>query len=339
MSVMIKVSNFIPGKGMRNAHIQSMLPTLMRTRLKFTTVRERLDLPDGDFIDLEWIGEGNGPIVALFHGLAGSSDSPYIKGMMQAILDNNWRGVLMYYRGCSGTPNRLTKTYHLGQSEDIDFFSKTLHMRFPNTPLFAIGFSMGGNLLLKWLGENPEQHIYQATVAISPPFDLRAASHAIRKGRGWLYQWVLLRNLRQYLLDKYQYQKSPVDVELLGEIKSFWDLDEKITAPINGFKNATEYYRQAGCGRVLQYITTPTLIIHSKDDPLIPTNTIPHEEMLSPQVTLELSEHGGHVGFVAGSLQTPIFWAEDRAQQFFHSFLGSSWIDPSSFDDSYFDDE
>ena len=320
---MIVSSEFIPGKGMRNPHIQSLLPMLVGARAKIVTRRERLDLPDGDFLDLEWVGSGDGPIVALFHGMAGSLESPYIRRMMQMILELKWRGVLMYYRGCSGTPNRLEKTYHLAQTEDVAFLSTTLHARFPTVPLFAIGYSMGGNLLLKWLGDNPNQSIYCAAIAVSPPFDLRAASHSVRKGSGQLYQWLLMRDLRRYISKKYEYINGPISLDKLDTIKSFWDLDEKITAPVNGFKNAVEYYRQASCNRVLKNITTPTLIIHSKDDPLVPTETIPSEDWLSEHISLEISDYGGHLGFVSGSLQHPEFWLEQRILKFLEVMMPS----------------
>jgi predicted alpha/beta-fold hydrolase len=317
-------STFKAAKGLGNAHLQSMYPTIARHRLKVSTQRERLELPDGDFIDLEWQREGIGPIVILLHGMAGNLDSPYIKGMLQELKAIGWRGVMMYYRGCSGVPNRLNKTYHLGQTDDFAFTLNHLKKHYPDTPIFAIGYSMGGNILLKWLGENPEQTILNAAVTVSAPYDLRASSVAIRRGGGRIYQWLLMRDLRRYIRSKYKYPNAPINTTKIPSIKSFWDLDEKITAPVNGFKSAIDYYNKASCKRFIKHITSPTLIIHALDDPLIPKKTLPKDSELSKTVTMEISETGGHVGFISGNLQHPIFWLDGRIIAYLLKFVNSS---------------
>ena len=313
---MIKDSTFTPAKGLGNAHLQTFYPTVARQALKVTTQPERVELADGDFLDLQWHGHGEGPIVLLLHGLAGSPESPYIKGLMQQLNVQDWRTVLMQYRGSSGVPNRSSHTYHLGQSDDLDAAIHYLQDRFPDKRLFCVGFSMGGNILLKWLGEHPEQTAVTAAIAVSAPYDLRRSAHQIRQGSGAIYQWLLMRDLRRYLKNKYSAQHAPIDLQNLADIKSFWDLDEKITAPLNGFADANDYYHKSSCIRVLKNITTPTLIIHATDDPLVPASTIPSNENLSATTTLELSPQGGHVGFVSGTWNNPIFWLEQRIPEF-----------------------
>lgn len=318
---MIQESEFVPAKGLRNPHLQSLFPTFARYRLQIERQRERLELPDGDFLDLDHIGKGEDLMVVILYGMADSAKSPYVKGLMQVIIKLGWRGVLMYYRGCSGQPNRLPQTYHLGRTDDLTLLFNYLHNAFPKTRLAAVGYSMGGNILLKWLGENPQQSLIQAAVAVSAPYDLRAASAAIRHGNGRFYQWLLLRDLRRYVNNKYRYPNAPVNLNQIADIKSFWNLDEKVTAPINGFHNAVDYYHRSSCGPWIKHITAPTLIIHAKDDPMIPASTIPTNKTFTQAVTLELSEHGGHVGFVGGSLHKPDFWLDKRIPKFLNEQL------------------
>jgi len=318
---MIQKSKFIPAKGLSNPHLQSIFPTLIRRHLKIKYRRERLELADGDFIDLEWLGKGEGPIVIILHGMAGSATSPYVKGIMQNIAARGWRGVLMYYRGCSGEPNRLQQTYHFGKTTDLNDVLNYLHSTHPNTKIFAAGYSMGANVLLKWLGETPQQTQLQAAVAVSAPYDLRSASAAIRHGTGRFYQWLLMRDLRRYINNKYQYPHAPIDLKSVTKIKSFWDLDEKVIAPLNGFNSAIDYYHRSSCGPWIKNIKTPTLIIHALDDPMIPMATIPSADELSESVVLELSQHGGHVGFVGGSFKNPIFWLDTHILDFFTPYL------------------
>lgn len=309
-------SEFIPAKGLRNPDLQTLFPTLARMRTQVAMRSERLELADGDFLDLEWVGSGDGPIVLILHGMAGNATSPYIKGIMQEIIDRGWRGVMMYFRGCSHEINRLPVTYHFGRTEDFGLLLQHVKQKFPNAPLYATGFSMGGNVLLKWLGENSQQTDIHAAVAISAPYDLRSTSIQIRQGKGRVYQWLLMRDIKRFVNKKYNYPHSPVAVETIDKIKSFWDLDDKLTAPINGFKDAVEYYNQTSCKPWLPHITTNTLIIHALDDPMIPANTLPSIDTFSATTHFELSQHGGHVGFVAGSLSQPIYWTDSRIMDY-----------------------
>jgi predicted alpha/beta-fold hydrolase len=314
---MIVPSEFTPAKGLKNANLQTLWPFVARLRVHPKLQRERVELSDGDFIDLEWAGEGDGPIIILLHGMTGNIDSPYIKGMLQSIAAQGWRGVMMYYRGCSEEINRLPVTYHFGRSDDFDSVLRHIQNKHPQTPLHAVGYSMGGNVLLKWLGEHPEENILQSAAAVSPPFDLRSCSANIRKGLGRFYQWYIMREVRHYLRRKYSYPDSPIDLKKVIATKSFWDLDEKVTAPINGFPDALTYYQSSSCKSWLKHITTNTLIIHAQDDPLIPSDSYPSCDKLSKKIRFEISRHGGHVGFIGGSISQPEFWLDQRILKFF----------------------
>ena len=180
---------------------------------------------------------------------------------------------------------------------------------------------MGGNILLKWLGENPKQTILRAAVAVSAPYDLRAAAAAIRQGNERFYQWLLLRDLRRYVIGITNIQTHQLTQNQSPISKVFGLLMEKVTAPINGFQSAVDYYHRSSCGPWIKHITTPTLIIHAKDDPMIPPATIPANEAFANTVTLELSEYGGHVGFVSGSLRKPNFWLDQRVPEFLAEYL------------------
>mgnify|MGYP000337871519 CR=1 FL=1 len=319
---MIKDSTFIPAKYAANPHIQSMWPTfIMRRQADLKTRRERLELTDGDFLDLEWYGNQTGPIIILLHGVTGNMTSPYIKYLMPELAAYGWQPVMMYYRGYSGEHNRLNIGTHAGQTDDLATLIKLLKQRHPNTALAALGFSQGGNMLLKYLGEYQNKALLNCALAVSPPFQLRSIANRIRHGISKFYQWYLLRELREFYRTKFQYRPAPFDLKNIDRYHSFWQFDDKITAPLNGFKGAVDYYRQASCGNYLASITTPTLIIHAKDDTFMSADIIPTAKALSNTTILELSAHGGHLGFVSGTLFKPHFWLADRIPDFLQNYL------------------
>lgn len=319
-------SQFEPAKGLTNRHAQTMYQPLRRKIPVLSPRRERLELPNEDFVDLDWLGGETGPIVILLHGMAGSLNSPYAAGMMQYIVRQGWRGVIMYYRGTSGGPNRLLTHTHLGETETVNFLIRTLSQREPDTLLAAVGYSMGANILLKWEGEAAENNPLQAAAAVSPPFDLRRASNYMRSGTSSFYQWLLLRDLRNYFIEKYSYRNVPdilgCTLEDIKNIRSFWEFDDKITAPLHGYLDAADYYGNSSSINYLHAITKPTLIIHAKDDPFIPEACIPDAYQLSNTTVMELSDQGGHVGFVAGTIRKPLYWSEQRIIEFLQPYLG-----------------
>lgn len=319
---MINKSKFKVKKFLSNAHFQSMWPTfIMKNKPSLNTRRERLELPDGDFIDLEWYGPETGPIIVMLHGVTGELNSPYVKYAMPRFAEFSWRSVLMYYRGFSGEDNRTTTTTHAGHTEDLQYLLDTLQQREPDTLLAAAGYSMGANILLKYLGEHGKNTPLKTAVAVSPPFQLRSIANRIRHGAGRFYQWYILKNLREFYQRKYRYRKAPFDIKAIHTYNSFWTFDDRVTVPVNGFKGAVDYYRQASCMKYLINVSTPTLIIHAIDDSFMNPDVIPAEKDLSPDITLELSTNGGHLGFVNGSLFHPEFWLNQRIPEYFAKFL------------------
>ena len=319
---MIVTSDFKPAWWLTNEHAQTIYPTLMRHRSALIDKHERLELPDGDFIDLAWAVNGLGgdaPLVVFLHGLGGGSHSAYAPGLLSAFNRAGFRAVLMHFRGASHEPNRLSRAYHSGDTGDLSFLLKTLHEREPHTKKVAVGVSLGGNVLLKWLGESGSNSLLQAAVAVSVPFQLQSVADKVNQGFSRLYQAHLLRSLRRTFVRKFSDENVmfPFSAEELNKLSCFWTFDDRVTAPLHGFPNVHAYYREVSSKQFLRNITTPTLVIHSLDDPFMTQEIIPKEGDLSSDVTLELSDHGGHVGFISGKIPgRPIYWLEHRIPLF-----------------------
>ena len=313
---------FQPAWWCRGPHAQTLWARLVRQVPEIRFWRERLELPDGDFIDLDWSEHGSGPIVIVLHGLEGSSDSPYARGIMQAIERRGWRGVIMHFRGCSSEPNRLARSYHSGDTGDLSHFINTLRRREPRTPLATVGFSLGGNVLLKWLGKAGGAAPLRAAVAVSVPYVLRGAADRLNHGFSRLYQWQLLRSLRGTVVEKRRRIKLPLNIQDLSTLKSFRDFDEYVTAPLHGFDGADHYYTVSSSRQYLKGITVPTLLLHARDDPFMTEKAIPGQNELSESVVLEVSTHGGHVGFVAGAWPWRArYWLEERIPAYLGQYL------------------
>ncbi|HET7922004.1 MAG TPA: hydrolase [Gammaproteobacteria bacterium] len=309
---MIVESAFQPSRLLKNRHLQTIVPNVLFKRARPPLRRERLELPDGDFVDVDWTTREEGPIVIVLHGLEGSIRSHYAAGIMQRIHDLSYRGALIYFRGCSGEPNRLSIGYHSGFTQDLEYFTALLKQREPGTPLAAIGYSLGGNALLKWLGESQHASRLDTAIAVSVPFDLADASRAIEIGLSRLYKWNLLGRMKRSMLEKFQRISAPISLPDISNIRTFREFDDRLTAPLHGMNNADGYYRTCSSRYFLKNIRVPTLILHSRDDPFMSPASLPRPEELSDAVTLELSRRGGHVGFVNGSLLHPNMWLLER---------------------------
>ena len=320
----MKNAPFKPAWWLPNSHLQTLWPVLCRRRIKSLHLRrERFELPDGDFLDLDWAGEGTGPIVLILHGFEGSIHSHYAMGLLKAVCERGWRGVFMHFRGCSGEPNRLTRGYHSGETSDVAILMNALCKRESGTEFAAIGVSLGGNVLLKWLGETGGHCPLKSAVAISVPFELHKAAFRMQQGFSRTYQWYFLKRLRERLLDKFQ--KIPaqgLDLSILSDLRTVYQFDDKVTAPLHGFASVYDYYSRASSRQYLRSIRVPTLLLHAKDDPFMTEDVIPSAEELSESVQLEVTKSGGHVGFVSGKVPwRPRYWLEQRIPVFLGEYF------------------
>jgi predicted alpha/beta-fold hydrolase len=320
----VVTSTFRPPWWLRNRHLQTVWPGLFRPGRNVDLVWERIALPDGDFLDLAWTHRGTGPIVLILHGLQGGLRSHYALGLLQTLERAGFRVAFMHFRGCSGEPNRLPRGYHSGETGDTAFVLELLARRFPESALGAVGISLGGNVLLKYLGETGRHTPLRAAVAISVPFDLADAAQTLETGLGRLYGRYLLGSCVRATKRKFALVDPPFPLPDLDAIPTLRAFDDAITAPLHGFADATDYYRRSSSRPFLRAIEVPTLIIHARDDPFMTEKAIPDDTELSGAVLLELSRHGGHVGFLApGGGLRPSFWLEQRVRRFLRAQLVS----------------
>ncbi|PWB73351.1 MAG: hydrolase [Holophagae bacterium] len=325
---MAALPEFRPAWWLPGPHLQAVGARLLRPRGRVRCERERFELADGDFVDLDWVIEAGGrspdrdaPLVLVLHGLEGSSSSDYVLSIHCALASRGLASLALNFRSCSGEPNRLPRFYHSGDTGDAAAVLRLLRERFPARRIGAVGFSLGGNVLLKLLGEcgggGREGLAPDAAVAISVPFDLSAGIITLEHGLGPLYQRYFLRKLRRKLRLKAALLRGHVDVDCLLAVRTLRDFDDLATAPLHGFANSADYYRRASSKPVLGAIRVPTLLIHAADDPFLPSSAIPRAEVeASPHLNAIFPDHGGHVGFVSGPPWAPVFWAEQTAATF-----------------------
>jgi len=318
---MITASAFRPAWWLPGAHLQTLYPSVFRKRARPRLTRQRLELPDGDFLDIDWTDDPGGMLVLVLHGLEGSLESHYAGGLLTRLLREGCYAGLMYFRGRSGEVNRLPRSYHSGDTADLDFVIKALCATYPHRKIAVIGISLGGNVLLKWLGERGRNAPVHTAVAISVPFDLDRAARRLESGFSRIYRNHLLGKLRQSVIAKSAIHKPPLPLHELNRLRSFHAFDDAITAPLHGFAGVGDYYSRSSCKQYLKTIGIPTLVLQARDDPFLPADALPGENEISPAVTLELSGHGGHVGFVAGANPcTPVFWLEQRIAEHLAGF-------------------
>ena len=314
---------FRPPWWLRSAHLQTIYAPLFRRAPRIPLRRERIELRDGDFIDIDWTPGPAGPLVLVLHGLEGSSDSKYARGILSAILANGWRGAVMHFRGCSGEPNRLDRSYHSGDTGDLADVVEMLQARDDVSTIVAVGYSLGGNVLLKWLGETGREAPLAAAVAVSAPYTLSLAADRLAGGLSRVYQGRLIREMCTKLRRKFAERDAPIDLDAAYGSRNFWEFDDRVTAPLHGFADVHDYYTRSSSRQHLGGIGIPTLILHARDDPFMTPDVVPSPAELSPSTELEVSERGGHVGFVHGTLPwRPRFWQEERIPAFFKHHIG-----------------
>ena len=283
--------------------------------------RERIDTPDGDFLDLDWVdGDLQEPLLVLFHGLEGCSRSRYALLLMHVLRQRGRRGVVVHFRGCSGEPNRLPRGYHSGDSAEIDYVLRRLRAA-ERIPLLAVGVSLGGNALLKWLGEQQAAAtaVTQAAAAISAPLDLPAAGAQLSRSIGLAYAAYFLRSLKPKALSKLARFPSLYSAQDVLSARSMFDFDERVTAPLHGFKGALDYWTRASCKPWLRTIQVPTLVLNARNDPFLPAARLPTAEEVAGTVCLQYLPAGGHVGFTHGPFPGSSEWLPRRILEYFDS--------------------
>ncbi len=330
---MIIKSDFKPAWWLTGPNLQTSFASFFRKRKIPEGYWKRLELADGDFIDLYISGKQNDdekevktdttPLVVLLHGLEGSINSPYSLGVMSQFVKMGWGAIQMHFRGCSGAPNRNARAYHSGETEDFTYVLNWLTERYPSRPVAAVGFSLGGSVLLNYLGKVKSETRLVAGVAVSVPLQLDIASQRINQGFSRAYQKHLLSTLRIKIAEKESLLKQlNLSKEDVMQIADFYEFDDKITAPLHDFKDAEDYYTKSSARQYLKHIARPTLIIHATDDPFMTKAVIPEENELSASVTLELSDYGGHVGFIGGKNPLePEYYLDKRIPQYLSKYF------------------
>ncbi len=290
--------------------------------------RQRVELEDGDFIDVDWVdadislANRGRPIVFLLHGLSGCSRSSYILSLQRLLQIRGFTSVAMNFRGCSGEINRKARAYHSGCTEDIDEVFRALRSEYPEREFAFTGFSLGANVLLKWLAEIGDEPGVMGAVAVSTPFSLTNCSEALNFGGGRLYGEYFRRRLigdveqkRRYFRQKARHDGWQQELERLDELgdlkrlRTLWEFDDQVTAPLHGFAGAQDYYERCSSGPRLHAIVKPVRLIQSANDPIIPVNTLPNASALAPQTQMQLTKEGGHVGFTC--VGAPL-WLEEQ---------------------------
>lgn len=323
---MIIASEFTPPAWARSPHLQTLWGPMVRRDPPPPRREERLELSDGDHLWLHWAGpepKKAEPRILILHGLSGCADSHYARGLQRVLAEQGRPSVVMNARGAAGRPNDTANTYHAGETGDVADVIDHLRTLDADAPIMPVGFSLGGSRLLNWLAEGGSDAV-PAALAVSVPLRLDLCSERLDRGLSRIYRNHLIRQLlgQQQVKQEHLRRVAPEEGERLGRlggfsgIRTFTDFDNRIVAPLHGFEDAADYYRRCSAGPRLARINTPTLLIQSGDDPFMTPGVLPSEEQLGEQVTLELSRHGGHVGFVAGSPLRPRYWLEARIPAF-----------------------
>jgi len=310
-------------------HLQTIYPATCIKKPAVAFRRERWDTPCGqDFIDVDLVdGMPGAPCVMLFHGLEGSSNSHYSRALMAALKARGWHGAIPHFRGCSGEANLAPRFYHSGDAEELDWIIRRLRPRYPG-PFYVAGVSLGGNALLRWLGE--EQHgagIVDAAVAISAPLDLAAGGAALSRGMNRIYTRMFLETLKPKALAKLERFPGLFDRSKLLAATDLYSFDNVVTAPLHGYRDTDDYWHRASAKHVLNDITVPTLVLNARNDPFLPGRHLP--TVASFAVTLEYPDTGGHVGFPTGPFPGRIDWLPQRILGFFDARAGTAAPVPS----------
>jgi predicted alpha/beta-fold hydrolase len=323
-----------------NRHAQTIVPSLFARRPAITFRRERWDTPDGDFIDLDWvvhdgkpasalasatparIPADDAPLFVLFHGLEGSSTSHYAATLMAAAREYGWHGVVPHFRSCSGPLNLLPRFYHLADSNEVDWILRRLRATHRG-PIVAAGVSLGGNVLLRWLGERREDAspVISAAAAISTPIDVHAGGRALSQGFNMVYTRSFLKTLKQKAEQKLVQFPGLFDRDAMLASRTMYDFDNVVTAPLHGFRDTNDYWSSATTRPLLPGITVPTLVLNARNDPFLPAEALPARHEVSASVELDQPKDGGHAGFMTGPFPGRIDWLSRRVLGYLERYI------------------
>jgi hypothetical protein len=305
-------------------HAQTIYPFLL-PRPAVPYRRERVETPDGDFWDFDWVdapaGHDAAPLVVLFHGLEGGSGSHYACALMARVAALGWRGVVPHFRGCGGELNRRPRAYHSGDHEEVAAMLAAIRQRIPaHVTAYAAGVSLGGSALLNWLGRAgaAAAPTVAAAAAVSAPLDLTASGTAIGEGLNRVYTYHFLQTLKPKSRTMAERFPGLLDEARLRQVRSMWQFDDLVTAPLHGFSGTADYWRRASSKPWLHGVAVPTLVLNARNDPFVPAVSLPGAADASAAVTLEQPAHGGHVGFLTGPFPGRLDWLPARLLHFFH---------------------
>lgn len=314
---------FSPSQWLRNRHLMTITASLVRVLPRLPVHRERWELPDGDFLDVDRLdgATSEAPTVLICHGLEGSSQAGYVLGVMEQARARGLASVALNFRSCSGEPNRLPRFYHSGETSDLGYVIDRLLAEHPGRALGLVGFSLGGNVVAKYLGERgaavPDG--VRAAAVVSVPFDLARCCAAIDGSdlASLVYRERFLRRLRPKALAKARRFPGLIDEARVHRARSLREFDDAVTAPLHGFASAEDYYERSSSGPLLPEVRRPLLVISAEDDPFVPGSTLPLRALReNAHVTAQVSAAGGHVGFLSGPPWALRRWAEEQAAEF-----------------------
>jgi uncharacterized protein len=314
----IESSSYTPPLLCKSPHVQSIFPVFCRPIERIAYTRERLDTPDGDFLDLDWSPVDSQNLVLAIHGLEGSSRSRYMHGLVRAFNRRGWDGAALNLRGCSGEVNRLPRFYHAGATEDVAHVIEHIQRTRAYRAIALVGFSMGGNLVLKYLGEQASAlaEPIRAAAAVSTPCDLASSASKLARPQSFLYMNRFILAFRRKIRAKKRVMPGRIDDRGFHKIRTFKQYDDRYTAPLNGFQDAEDYWAKNSAKPLLAHITIPTLMISALDDPMLAPASFPLEEARrNPRLFLELPRHGGHSGFIQFDASGE-YWHETRIAEF-----------------------
>jgi len=308
------------------AHLQTIAAARLVPLPRVEYRRERWETADGDFVDVDFAApepaDPMAPVLVLFHGLEGCSQSHYARAVMRAAADRGWRGLVPHFRGCSGEPNRLPRAYHSGDSEEGDWLLRRVHSRYPDAPLYAVGISLGGNMLAKWLGERgSDAGFVTAAASIGSPLDLAAGGRALARGFNLVYTAMFLATLRRKALAKIGRFPGIASPDEVRASRNLYEFDNAYTAPVHGFRDTDDYWSRASGKPWLRSVQVPHLVLNARNDPFVPAASLPPAQDVSRFVHLEQPEEGGHIGFARGRPPGDLGFLPERLLRFFEQGL------------------